>query len=495
MKKRFGTIIASLGLMLTAALLVKPGIASAEEDLFYSYTYDYWGIERESPDAYAMNKVITANQFGIGNLNSAEGMFVKDNDIYVCDTLNNRIIQLKYENDTFSLVKEVKEINNGDKKETLSQPYDIFVTDDDEWYIADYGNDRIIYADSSQNYLGAIYKPEDEETIEADFKFKPMKLVVDSAKRIFVQAQNVNKGFMEFEGDGEFVGYIGAADVSFNFVDYFYKMISTQAQREQMEAFVPTEYNNIALDSEGFIYATISTFDEKATNSADPVRKLNAKGTDILIRNGYYNPEGDVQYGTGGGYSGPSKLVDVTVLDNDCYYCLDSTRGRIFGYDFQGNMLYAFGGIGYREGNFKAPVAIENLGDSLLILDKELGTITQMTLTEYGTLINNALNTYKVAEYDISADYWREVLKLNGNYDLAYIGIGRSLLRQDKFTEAMKYFKLKLDYKNYSKAYKLYRKEWVENNITYIFFIIVALIVIVFIKNTVKKIRREVSEE
>ena len=442
-----------------------------------------------------MNKVITTNTFGIGNLNSAEGMFVKDNQLFICDTLNNRIIQLSYENDNYSLVKVVTELNNNGKMEPISLPYDIFVTDDNEWYIADYGNERIVYTDDSQNVIGAIYKPEDEETIEADFKFKPKKLVVDAAKRIFVQAENVNKGFMEFEYDGEFVGYIGAADVQFDFIDYFYKLISTKEQREQMEAFVPTEYSNISLDAEGFIYATLSTFEDENAASAKPVRRLNAKGTDILIRNGYYEPVGDVQYGSGGGYEGPSKFIDVAVLDNECYYCLDMTRGRIFGYDFQGNMLYAFGGIGYRQGNFKFPVAIENLGDSLLVLDKELGTITQMTLTTYGKLINDALNTYKKGEYDISADYWEQVLKLNGNYDLAYIGIGRSLLRKDQFVEAMEYFKLKFDYKNYSKAYKLYRKEWVEDNITYVFIILVVLLAFVFIKNTVKKIRREVSEE
>jgi tetratricopeptide (TPR) repeat protein len=262
-----------------------------------------------------------------------------------------------------------------------------------------------------------------------------------------------------------------------------------------MEAFVPTEYNNIALDADGFIYATIGTFDNNSSGSTDPVRRLNAKGNDILIRNGYYDPRGDIQYGSGGGYTGPSKFVDVAVLENECYYCLDNNRGRIFGYDFQGNMLYAFGGIGYREGSFKNPVAIEDLGDSLLILDKELGTITQMTLTEYGTLINDALNTYKKGEYDESAAYWEKVLKLNGNYDLAYIGIGRALLRQDRYEEAMNYFKLKLDYKNYSKAYKLYRKEWVEDNIGYIFAVFIAWLLFIFIKNTVKRIRREVNEE
>ncbi len=494
MKKIISYSLKCIVLMFCAALLFQPDKASAEEDLFYTYTYDYWGIERESPDAYAMNSVLFGNTYGIGNFNSPEGMFVKDDRVFICDTLNNRIVEFSYNSGKFSLVKVVTEVKKDGKTEPLSKPYDVFVTDDNQWYISDYGNQRIVYTDDSQNVIGEIYKPENEETLSADYQFLPQKLVVDSAKRIFVQAQNINKGFMEFENDGEFVGYIGAADVQFDFIDYFYKLISTQAQREQMEAFVPTEYNNIALDSEGFIYATLGTFEDNEVNSADPIRKLNAKGTDILIRNGYENPIGDIQWGNGGGYNGTSKFSDVTVLENDCYYCLDMTRGRVFGYDFQGNLLYAFGGIGYRQGNFKLPIAIEAIGDSLLILDKELGSITIMTLTEYGKLINDALNTYKIGEYDISADYWRQVLKLNGNYDLAYIGIGRSLLRQDKFEEAMDYFKLKLDFKNYSKAYKLYRKEKIEDNIVYVFIILVVLLVIIFVKNTVKKIRREVSE-
>lgn len=494
MKKIICYSLKCIALLFLAALLIQPEKAAAEEDLFYTYTYDYWGIERESPDAYAMNSVLFGNTFGIGNFNGAEGLFVKDNRVFVCDTLNNRIVEFAHNNGKFTLVKVVSEVNNNGKMEAISKPYDVFVTADNEWYIADYGNQRIVFTDDSQNVLGEIYKPEDEETLSADYQFLPQKLVVDSAKRIFVQAQNINKGFMEFENDGEFVGYIGAADVQFDFIDYFYKLISTRAQREQMEAFVPTEYNNIALDSEGFIYATLGTFEDSEVNSANPIRKLNAKGTDILIRNGYENPIGDIQWGNGGGYNGTSKFSDVTVLENDCYYCLDKTRGRIFGYDFQGNLLYAFGGIGYRQGNFKLPVAIEAIGESLLVLDKELGSITIMTLTEYGKLINDALNTYKIGEYDVSADYWRQVLKLNGNYDLAYIGIGRSLLRQDKFEEAMDYFKLKLDFKNYSKAYKLYRKEKIEDNIGYVFAIIVVLLVVIFIRNTVKKIRREVSE-
>jgi hypothetical protein len=63
-----------------------------------------------------------------------------------------------------------------------------------------------------------------------------------------------------------------------------------------------------------------------------------------------------------------------------------------------------------------------------------------------------------------SGETWQKVMDIDGNYDLAYIGIGRSLLRQEKYHEAMKYFELKYDDENYSKAYKQYRKEWVEDH-------------------------------
>jgi tetratricopeptide (TPR) repeat protein len=118
-----------------------------------------------------------------------------------------------------------------------------------------------------------------------------------------------------------------------------------------------------------------------------------------------------------------------------------------------------------------------------------------LTITEYGQLINEGLDYYKVGNYDASAKAWEKVLKLNGNYDLAYIGIGRALLRQDEYKEAMSYFKTKHDDVNYSKAFKLYRKEWIEDNIGIIFIIIVAVLATVIVVNTVKRIRKEGMEE
>lgn len=468
--------------------------ATSSDGNHYTYIYDCWGIDRESPDAYSVTHTITGSDFACGNFIEPQGLYVHGTDLYVADTGNSRIVQFKYENDVFTFVREVKEFINGGKTDSLGQPQDVYVDDAGEMYIADTGNLRIVHLDAAGNVVKIITRPEDQ-TVDQTTDFLPQKLVVDSSKRIFAQVQNVNKGFMEFASDGSFTGFVGASKVTYNVLQYLWKMVASKEQRAQMDLFVPTEYSNLCLDSEGFIYATIAKTDEETDPLlAMPIRKLNAKGTDILVRNGYMDPAGDLWWTTHGEMNGASKFVDIACLDNDVYYALDNTRGRVFAYDFQGNMLYAFGGHGYKAGYFINPCAIEDLGNTLLVMDANLGSITQFTLTEYGTYINEGLSQYKKGDYDGSAATWQKVLKMNGNYDQAYIGIGRSYLRQEKYTEAMDYFKLKLDSANYSKAYKLYRKEWFEQNIGIIIAILAVIIVIGLGYGFIRKAREEVKK-
>ena len=84
-------------------------------------------------------------------------------------------------------------------------------------------------------------------------------------------------------------------------------------------------------------------------------------------------------------------------------------------------------------------------------------------------------------------------MKMNGNYDLAYIGIGRTLLRQKNYKEAMKYFELKYDAQNYSKAFKQYRKQWVEEHIALIVIVLLLLFLVPLSIGKIKKIRYEID--
>ena len=71
-------------------------------------------------------------------------------------------------------------------------------------------------------------------------------------------------------------------------------------------------------------------------------------------------------------------------------------------------------------------------------------------------------------------------------------GIGRAIMREDRFEEAMKYFELAHDRESYGRAFKLYRKEWVEKNIWWIILIVAVLLIVPLIIGRIKRMKWEV---
>ena len=488
--KRLSALLIGMMIALSSAMAVY-----ADEG--YTYNYDYWGDIQYSPDAYEVSGVYSAVDFGLETgLKTPSGLFVYEDMIYICDTGNNRILEIQRTgSQTLELIRVIDSFKGGEGPETFSSPQDVAGTDDGYIFIADTNNSRILKLDMDLNYVMEFTKPVDA-TFDQDLSFLPCKLAIDTAGRVYCVATNVNKGLIKFEADGEFSGFIGATEVTYDWTDYIWKRFATQAQREQMESFVPTEYDNIYMDYEGFIYActthvTKSTLED---GTADPIRRLNMMGSDILIRNGEWHIIGDIYWGDGGGYSGPSLITDITAFDNDVYVGLDKVRGRLFAYDDQGRMLFAFGGNGNMDGYFKLPSAIDHMGYDLLVLDQQDNSLAIFTPTEFGKYIYQAIDQFQAGEYAESGDSWQKVLELNGNYDRAYIGIGRSLLRQEEYEEALDYFRLKWDDENYSKAFKQYRKEWVEEHIGVIFIIVFAVLCIPLLVGKIKAIKHEIDQ-
>lgn len=482
--KRF--FVATLALLLLLPVLTMTGSA-VEQNGSYAYVYDSYGEAQKSPSPYECAYRIDVSEYGVGALRSGAGLFVRNDDLYICDSGNNRILQLHFLSDGAEFIREIT--GTADGAQTLKNPTDVFVTEEGELVIADGGNNRILVLDQKLKLMTAITRP-DDPTVDQTVPFKPNKLVM-TAGHIYVQATSVNKGLMEFTMDGEFVGYIGASPVKFDWEDYLWKVFSTDAQREAMVAFVPTEYNNVALDPEGFLFVTNSVFNnsELRSGQAEPIRRLNLKGSNILIQNGYSNIMGDLIWGK----DGPSKFVDVTALNDGTYYILDSTRSRVFAYDSQGNMLYAFGGIGTREGYFTTPVAMEHHNKNLVVLDSYNGLVTVMKHTAFGDLVSRAVDAYNIGDYDTSKGYWEEVLRHNGSYEMAYSGIGKVLLRNGDYEGALEYLKYAKNYYYYSKAWKLYRKDWIENNIVYIMTAIILAVAASLIWKLIVKIREKVE--
>lgn len=478
-KRRRWAPVLLLTIVLGVSALPQRALALGAEQS-YSYNYDLEGNALPAPDPYEVRYRIDMESLGTTRLKSAAGLFVCGDMLYVCDTGNNRILQLQLTGTGPSFVREIA----GTQMWTLSAPEDIFVTAEGDMYIADTGNKRILWVDKDLSVKKMIERP-DGVLFAAFSEFKPSKLAVTGSGWIYVQANGINRGLMEFDEQGEFVGFMGASSVTFDWEDYIWKLFSTDAQKSQMVSFVPTEYNNVAVDHEGLLFVTTSVFDvsDLTSGSADPIRRLNLKGSDILIRNGG-KVIGDIQWGE----TGPSRFKDVTVLENGTYYALDTTRNRIFAYDTQGNNLYVFGGYGTRSGYFKSPVALEHWNKDLIVLDSANGLITVMKQTEYGELIDTAIEDYNTGKYESSFEKWQKILGRNGNYVLAYDNIGKILLRSGDYEQALEYLEYANDAYYYSKAWKLYRKDWIER---YLIVGIVALLAFVVIQGVVRIVGRE----
>lgn len=489
--------ILALGLALWMLL---SAAALAADDGFskvYTYDYDYWGELRQSPNAYRADEVIFSATLGLETpMKKPQSLFAQGCDLYVCDTGNNRILQLVRDGENFRLERIIDAVEGADPA-GFDAPNDVFVNEAGEIYVADTNHNRVVMMDRDLRFIRQYVKPLDS-TFDQNLSFLPNKIAVDTAGRVYVLSTNVNKGLVKYEADGTFSGFIGANRVKYDLWAYIWKaFLSTREQRAQQASFVPTEYENICIDKEGFIYATNTVFNDYDLKSGDarPIRRLNGIGDDILIRNGHDAPIGDLQWVNGSLDNGPSKFKDITVLDNDIYVAVDRTHGRLFGYDAQGILLWAFGNKGNHVGAFLSAVSVEHMGYDLIVLDEDECSITVFTPTDYGALIYRANDEYLRGQYDTSADTWREVLKLNANYDPAFIGVGRALLRKEQYAEAMKYFKMAHDRVNYGRAYRYYRKEAAEKSIGWIIAAVAALLIVPLVVQWFKKMKMEVEAD
>lgn len=484
MKKRNGlwrgaAVLAAAAVI--AAVPAEPVMASSMP--YDTYSYDWWAEDVLQPHAYLYTESLNPSQAGTG-LKNPQDLFEKDGKLYIADMENNRIVILTERGEP------VGEITEG-----LSAPQGVFVTEEDHVYVADSGNGRIVEFDKNGSYVREIGRPETELLTDSQ-KYTPTKVVVDKAGRIYVIAYGINMGLVEFNEQGEFQGFLGATKVSVSPFEYIWKnYFSTKAQKERMETIIPTEYSNIFVDRSNFIYATISNLsDEDHLNGADSVRRLNPTGTDVLRRLGNDPIIGDL-YQTSDDAAW-SMFTDVAATDYGCYFILDNAGGKVFCYDYDGNSLFIFGGKGSRSGMMRNPVALALNEDQtrLYILDAQLCNVLAFDITEYGSCLLGAMKAHFDGNSEESDRLWQEVLRRNANSEVAYIGMGKTCLKEGDYKQAMEYFQLGNSRKYYTKAFKFYRKELMQNSFAKYMGIAIVLIAAWILFLTGRKIRRWVGE-
>lgn len=493
MKKITSVLLILLSVVMTlSAMTVGAGASSA----YQTYTYDINGEALYSPDAYSADQVLGADALGISALATAENSklgkldnpndLVVDSDgkVYIADTGNNRILCFsRYYQLEMVISNFVNEQGNPD---SFSSPNGIFVTDDSIW-VCDTEKNRLVEFDKKGEFKQILDPPESQLFDDGDV-YKPIAMAIDQYGRIYVVSSTTYQGVIVMDSEGAFIGFIGAQAVTISAWDIIWKRFQTDAQKTSGYDYVSTEYNNICLSDDGFVYVTTSSIESKSVESAIksktkdgtylPVKLLNPAGDEIMRRNGFWPPAGEIDYSTSSTatYSGPSKVTDVAQGPEKTWTIIDSNRQKLYTYDFNGNLLFAFGDKGSMLGSISSIGAVAYQGTTMLVLDKTNGIIVYKR-TEYGDLLAEAIAAENSLDYDYAITCWEKVLQRNANFDAAYIGIGNAMYRNGDYQEALEYFEKAYETTSWSESYKQVRKEFMSDWFLLILVVIIALIV------------------
>ena len=459
----------------------------------------------------AYDKLITAlSTLSLGNLNTDIEVDASGN-VYIADVKNNRIVVL----DRYYKIKFIiaSFVNDQGITETLSEPTGVFITEDNELtgrqgriYVCDTNAGRIVTFDHDGNFVDIINAPE-SPLIETSSNFRPVAIAVDNYDRLYVVSSSNYQGILVMTKDGTFTGFVGAQKVTISAWDKVWRRFKTDEQRANSEQYISKPYNNITLSGD-FIYATINLGTEYESNvlssltsktgDYSPVKMLNASGDEIMRRNGFFGPAGEVDYSKtkpSDPISGSSTIEDVAVGPEKTWSIVDSKRSKVFTYDFDGNLLFAFGDRGRQLGNISndSLKGIVYQGDNMLLLSTD-GTFTVYNRTEYGDVLIQALYNQNHRRNDQAIKDWNEISKRNSNFIAAYIGIGNALANQNKFSEAIEQYEKAYDTVNYSLSYKELRKEWISKWLILIpVFVIVIVIACTKFLGYAKKFNKKVS--
>ncbi|MBR1764756.1 MAG: hypothetical protein IJ746_05120 [Ruminococcus sp.] len=503
-----------LGLAMAAVTALSMTTTAFADEPYNSYNYDTWDDPVPSQSVYRVEATITGAEMELERLRDPSDPLFYDEkaeltlddatdmswdddrlELWIADTKNNRIIVL----DENLKLKARYYTVEGSGIDGFAAPGGIFVNTSPSLgcqvaYIADTENSRIVKAKVVSNtkleFIQDYTKPDSSlYTIQT---FLPRKVLADGAENVYSVVSSISTGSVQFAKDGSFTSYYGANRVQVTaavIAQRLWRAIASDEQLEGMQRNVPVEYANFDIDKDGFIYTVT-----EVTTDTDAVKKLNAAGYNIwnnTVGNEYkFGDLAGGQYDALTKKSHNTRLTDVDVSSTKLINVLDYETGRVFQYDEECNLIAIFGtknSTSDQRGSLSNPNAVESYGDKVFILDGSKNDITVFVETQFGKYVHNAFALYDQGLYTEAKGDWEEVIKRDGGYTTAYIGLGKAALKNEEYSKALKYFKTAYDQDDYDKAFKYTREAFLRDNFTAIVIVIVLIIALLIARSVMKK--------
>ncbi len=488
MKRKLKSLILLVVLVVMVVTMAAPALAYVP---YNTYNYNFYGETVGSPSGYVPEKVYLAQDLGIASIHNPNDIYVSDKDeVYMLDLGGeNGRGRLCIFDKNFKLIKEFVSLTDIDgSKYTLNNPSGITVDKDGYIYICDTDNAAVLKL-TKDGKIVMKYEQPGEDVFDDSYTYQPYKIVIGINGAAYVISKGCLDGILEFDVDGEFVRFFGAPRVQLSVADYIeiywrriYRSFGGAGVDSVFSTYVPTEFENLDIDDGGFIFTNVIATED----STDEVSKLNFTGANTLspttkstkkVSSSLSSNYGDLEIIP----EFDNNFVDIVVDDDGFFSVLDTALSKIFEYDAEGNLIFEYGGAGQQVGTLSSASAMAKLGTKTLVTDRTLCGIVVYDLSDYGRTLHEAVVYYNKGLYSQAEPMWRDVLRYNSNSDIAHVGIGKVYYMNAMYSEAMNEFKLANDRENYSRAYELYRKQYIKDRFTLFMIIIVILIALIIV--------------
>ena len=198
---------------------------------YQTYTYSIDGKALYSPDAYVPASTISSDYMGLTTaLKDPSDIEVDENqNVYIADSGNNRVVVL----DPYYKVKFVidKFVNEHGVDDAFANPQGVFITKSKivngkevpgRIFVCDTDKNRIVTFDLEGNFESIIPQPE-SELFDEGSTYMPVAVAVDQYDRMYVGSSTTYQGIIVLNTDGDFFGFIGATKVTVNALELLWR--------------------------------------------------------------------------------------------------------------------------------------------------------------------------------------------------------------------------------------------------------------------------------
>ncbi|MBR7133178.1 MAG: hypothetical protein IKD04_06555 [Clostridia bacterium] len=438
MKKRILTLLVLLLLCIGFALPI-----SAEEGTGKAYTYDHNNTATAVPDPYTAQLVLHGN---ITGFDTPSDIIYKNQKIYILNSKGNAVTVLDKD---YNRIDSISLTKNGTEYR-LSVPESMWIDNDGTILFADSGKKLVVRTSASGEVLAEYTGPDNSE--EEGTEFLPYKVLTDYLGRIYVLSKGEYRGIVQLTEQGKFMSYFGSKSVEVTagvVLDMAWRKLMSKEQIANSARYLPTEYSNMTIDQKGFLFVSSGS----SSSKKEYIVKLNSNGNNVFEGTSF----GDFNLGSYGTTGFSTSFNAIAVDENGFVTVADKTWNRLMQYSSEGELLYIFGGQGNQAGTFQNSDRIAAVDDRLLVVDRVNNTITVLTPTGFGKKVREGYILFEKGLFEESIKPFEEVLSLAGNYEAAYIGIGKALQLKGDYKGAMEYFKKGYSREDYSAVYTRYR--------------------------------------